>query len=298
MDRIDAMRVFIRIVERKSFVRAAGDLGLPASTATDAIRHLEQRLGTRLLERTTRQVRPTLDGEAYYRRCLDILAEIDEAESAFGGGVPRGLLRVNVLGAQARQIILPALAGFFDSYPEIELYLAEDDRFVDLVGEGIDCVVRAGQIGESDLVGRQIALLAEATVAAPGYVARHGLPQSPDALAGHVVVGFRSTASGGVLPLDFVVAGEVRTVALPARLMVSGAETLREAALRGFGIIQVPRYAVAADIAAGRLVDLMPDTPPVPMPIHVLYPRNRQMSLRVRVFIDWLVALYRQIGMA
>ena len=140
MDRIDAMRVFARVVERGSFVRAAEDLRMPASTATDAVKQLEARLGVRLLQRTTRQVRPTLDGEAYYRRCLSILDDIEEAESAFRGAQPRGLLRVDVQGIQARRFIVPALPGFFAAYPDLELFLGDGDRFVDLVREGIDRV--------------------------------------------------------------------------------------------------------------------------------------------------------------
>lgn len=292
MDRLAAMRIFARIVERGSFARAAEDLRLPASTATDAIKRLEDRLGARLLDRTTRRVRPTLDGEAYYRRCLVILAEIEEAESALTGGEPRGLLRVNVLGPHARRIIIPALPRFFALYPDLDLYLGEADRFVDLVREGIDCVVRAGHLEESDLVGRRIALLDEATAAAPTYLDRHGVPARWDALAGHHVVGFRSSSTGGVMPLEFTVDGRRRTVALPARLTVSGIDTLRAAALQGLGIIQVPRYSIAGDIREGRLVEFLSETPPEPTPVHVLYPRNRHLSPRVRAFVDWVTAEY------
>ncbi len=295
MDRFDAMRVFTRIVERQSFVRAAKDLGLPASTATDAVKQLERRLGVRLLDRTTRQVRPTPDGEAYYRRCLGILDDVEDAESALGGAEPQGLLRVNVLGSHARQIILPALPRFYERYPQIDLYLSEDDRFVDLLREGVDCVIRAGQPGESELVGRQIALLHETTVASPDYLARYGQPDRWDALEGHLVVGYYSSALGSVMPLEFVVDGEIRTVSLPARLMVSGTDTLLAAALKGLGIIQVPRYAVARHIQAGDLVEILPGTPPTAMPVHVLYPSSRHLSLRVRTFVDWIVDLYREI---
>lgn len=294
MDRIGAMRVFVRIVERQSFSRAAVDLGLPASTATDAVKMLEQRLGVRLLDRTTRAVRVTLDGEAYHRRCLSILAQIDEADSAFGGR-PRGLLRVSVLGPTARGVILPALPGFLASHPELDLHLNEADRFVDLVREGIDCVIRGGPLGESDLVGRQVALLPEVTLAAPDYLARHGTPHRWDALEGHLMIGFHSSARG-ILPLEFQVAGRLHHVTLPTRLVVEGAETMRTAALMGLGIVQLPRYSIAGQIAAGRLVELLTDTPPRPMPLHVLWPRDRQLSLRVRVFVDWVVTLFRDLG--
>jgi len=292
MDRIDSMRVFTRVVERRSFIRAAEDLDLPASTVTDAVKQLEARLKVRLLQRTTRHVRVTLDGEAYYRRCLSILADIEEAETAFSGSKPRGSLHVDVHGAQARRFIVPALPQFFSEYPDIQLYLSETDRYVDLVGEGIDCVLRSGTPKESDLVSRRIALLREVTVASPGYIARFGMPESWNELEGHRMVGFRSSATGGVLPLEFMVDGVAKSVTLPMTLSVGGGDTYRVAALAGLGLIQVPHYSVQQDLVDGTLVELLPDAPPAPTPVHVLYPRSRQLSQRVRVFIDWAARLY------
>ncbi|GBR00425.1 LysR family transcriptional regulator [Gluconacetobacter liquefaciens NRIC 0522] len=292
MDRIDTMRVFTRVVERSSFIRAAEDLGLPPSTVTDAIKALEARLKVRLLHRTTRQVRATLDGEAYYRRCLAILDDIEDAESAFSAPHPRGSLRVDVLGAQARRIIVPGLPHFFADYPDITLHLSETDRFIDLISEGVDCALRVGAPKDSTLIARRIALLPEVTVASPTYLHRFGTPQRWDRLDGHRMVGFHSSATGGVLPLEFMVAGTLRTVMLPSTLTVNGADTYKEAASQGLGLIQVPRYAVQQELAAGTLVDCLPDTPPSASPVHVLYPRNRQLTLRVRVFIDWVARQY------
>jgi DNA-binding transcriptional LysR family regulator len=144
MDRFDAMRVFSRVVERRSFTAAAEDTGLPRSTVTDAVKQLEARLGVRLLQRTTRHVSPTLDGEAYYQRCLTILSDIEDAEGAFAGAKPKGMLRVDVHGTLARHFVLPSLPSFLEAYPDIEFYMSEGDRLVDLVREGIDCVLRVG----------------------------------------------------------------------------------------------------------------------------------------------------------
>jgi DNA-binding transcriptional LysR family regulator len=292
MDRIESMRVFARVVERRSFIRAAEDLGLPASTVTDAVKELEARLKVRLLQRTTRQVRATLDGEAFYQRCLSILADIDEAESAFSGVRPKGLLHVDVHGIPARRLIVPALPQFFAQYPEIELFLSDADRYVDLVGEGVDCVVRTGIPKESDLAMRRVALLREVTVASPDYVTRFGMPRRWDDLQGHRMVGFRSSATGSVLPLEFVVVGVPKSVTLPMILSVSSGETYRVAALAGLGLIQVPHYSVQQDLEDGTLVEILPDTPPSSTPVHILYPRSRQLSPRVRVFIDWVSKLY------
>ncbi|MFP2923836.1 LysR family transcriptional regulator [Pyxidicoccus sp. 3LG] len=292
MDRLDVMRLFTRIVERHSFTAAAQDLEVPRSTATQVIKELEARLGVRLLQRTTRQVRPTLDGEAYYRRCVAILGEVEDADAAFSGARPRGQLRVDVHGTLARHFVLPSLPAFLAEYPDLKLHLGEGDRLVDLVREGIDCVLRVGDLQDSSMVGRRVALLPEVTCASPAYLARHGTPGRFNALAGHVAVGFVSSATGTTLPLEFMLDGAPRNVTLPATVTVAGAETYVAAARLGLGLIQVPRYHVEADLASGALVELLPETPPSPTPVSLLYPQGRQLSPRVRVFIEWLTRVF------
>ncbi|MFC4525530.1 LysR family transcriptional regulator [Dyella halodurans] len=290
MDKVDAMRLFARIVERRSFTLAAQDLALPRSTVTEVVKRLEARLGARLLERTTRQVRPTLDGEAYYQRCLAILAEIEEAEAAFTGAKPSGLLRIDVQGTLARHFMLPGLPAFLARYPGIELRIGEGDRYVDLVREGVDCVLRVGKPADSSMVGRQVALLEEATCASPAYLERHGMPRSPDDLEGHRMIGFVSSATGSVIPLEFQVNGALRQLTLPVTTSVVAAETYVAMARLGLGLIQVPRYRLQQDFANGTLVDVLPAFPPASSPVYLLYPQNRQLSPRVRVFVDWLAA--------
>jgi DNA-binding transcriptional LysR family regulator len=292
MDRFEAMRVFTRVVERRSFTLAAQDLGVPRSTVTDAVKQLETRLGVRLLERTTRHVGPTLDGEAYYRRCLTLIADLEDAEGAFGGAKPKGLLRVDVHGTLARHFVLPHLPAFLAEYPGIEFYLSEGDRLVDLVREGIDCVLRVGELQDSDMVARRVAMLEEVTCAAPDYIARFGMPSSLAALEGHRMVGFRSSATGTLLALEFTVDGALRHVTLPATISVNGAESLVAAGRMGLGLIQVPRYHVESDLKTGRLVAVLAAFAPSPTPVSLLYPRSRQLSPRVRVFIDWLVRIF------
>lgn len=288
MDRLDVMRLFTRIVERQSFTSAARDLELPRSTATQAIKALEQRLGARLLQRTTRHVRATLDGEAYYRRCVAILGEVEDAEAAFSDAKPRGLLRVDVHGTLARHFVLPALPAFLAEYPDLQLHIGEGDRLVDLVREGIDCVLRVGDLKDSAMVGRRVALLEEVTCASPEYLTRRGVPASVDDLEGHRAIGFMSSATGTTLPLEFTINGSLRRVVLPATVTVAAAETYVASAKLGLGLIQVPRYHVDADLAAGSLVEVLPDFPPSPTPVSLLYPHSRQLSPRVRVFIDWI----------
>jgi DNA-binding transcriptional LysR family regulator len=292
MDRIDAMRLFTRVVEQRSFTQAAQDLNLPRSTVTDAIKQLETRLQVRLLQRTTRHVSPTLDGEAYYQRCLTILADIEDAEMAFAGAKPRGLLRIDVHGTLARHFLMPELPDFLTQYPDIELFMSEGDRLVDPVREGIDCVVRVGKLKDSDMVARRLGELEEVTCAAPDYLQRFGTPHSISELEGHRMVGFRSSASGTLMPLEFTVAGQTRQVTLPCTVSVSAAESLVAAARMGLGIIQVPRYHLRDSLDNGSLLPLLPQFPSTPMPVSLLYPRNRQLSPRVRVFIDWFSKVF------
>ena len=177
MDRLDAMRAFIRIVERRSFTVAAKDIGVPRSTITQAIRHLEARLGVRLLQRTTRMVSPTLDGQAYYRRCIAIIDDVEDAEGAFGGTKPKGMLRIEVQGTLARHFLMPGLPDFFAQYPDIEITMSEGDRYVDIVREGVDCVLRFGALPDSDMVARRLGMLRRMTYASPDYLARRRGPQ-------------------------------------------------------------------------------------------------------------------------
>lgn len=289
MDKLDSMQLFTRVVELRSFTQAAQALNLKRSTVTDAIKQLETRLNIRLLQRTTRHVSPTLDGEAYYQRCLRILADVEDAEMAFAGAQPKGLLRVDVHGSMARHFLLPGLPDFLAQYPDIEFYMSEGDRLVDLVREGIDCVIRAGELKDSDMVARPLGALPEITCASPDYLQRFGIPETPEDLAGHRMIGFRSSATGGLLPLVFQDQGKTREILLPTSLSVNGAESMKEAARRGMGIIQVPHYGLLEDLAQGNLVQILTNFPAGTLPVSLLYPRNRQLSPRVRVFIDWMV---------
>ena len=292
MDRLSAMDVFARIVELRSFTKVAEDLGLPRSTITDAIKGLERRLGVSLLHRTTRVVRPTPDGEIYYRKCRSILSEIEDAESAFAGTLPKGKLRIEVHGILARHFLLPTLPDFLARYPDIEIHIGEGDRLVDLVREGVDCVLRVGEPIDSDLVGRKIADLDEVTCASPEYLARFGTPKSFNDLKDHKMVGFRSTATGNLMPLEFIQNGELRAITLPTTVTVNGADTLAHCGRLGLGIIQKPRYSAEDDLKNGRLIEVLKDMPPPTSPVSILYPKDRYLSPRIRVFVDWAVLAF------
>ena len=220
MDRFDSMRLLVRVVERQSFSAAASDLGLPRSSATTAIKQLEARLGVRLLQRTTRQVTPTLEGEIYYRRCKAILAEIEDAEAGLGGGEVRGLLRIDVHGPMARTFVLPSLPAFLARHPGLTLHIGEGDRFVDIVREGYDCVIRAGEIADSDLMVRRLGLAHEATFASPDYLARRGVPRTIDDLQGHEMIGFASSRNARVVISPSTGGGHVGPACISTKLPV------------------------------------------------------------------------------
>lgn len=296
MDRLDAMRLFTRVVDRRSFTQAAHDLGLPRSTATQAIQHLEERLSVRLLQRTTRTVRPTLDGEAYYRRCLAILDDVEDAEGAFRGAAPKGMLRIEVQGTLARHFLLPGLPQFLTRYPDVDVAMSESDRWVDVVREGVDCVLRYGALPDSDLVARTVATLRRITCASPDYLRRCGVPTTPDDLAGHHAVGLRSITTGALPAFDFVTAEGIVSVDLPAPLSVTGTESFLDGVLLGLGVAQMPVFHVERAIAEGRLVQVLADWPVPTAPVSVLYPRSRQLSPRVRLFIDWIVQRFAAAG--
>ena len=273
MDRFDAMRAFTRIVERRSFTRAADDLGLPRSSVTDAVKGLEARLGVRLLQRSTRHVSPTLDGEAYYRRCVNLISDLEDAEAGFTGVKPSGLVRIDVHGTQARHFLLPGLPRFLDAYPDIRLHIGEAHQALDMVREGFDCMLRAGELTvDSALIRRRLATLKRGTFASPAYISRFGMPASVDALEadGHHMVGFYAPDAPEVAPFNFLVDGKSRRQSLPSFITVTGPETNVASACMGLGLIQIPRYRAAAELGSGKLVEVLPQFPPSAMSsIHI-----------------------------
>lgn len=292
MDRLDAMRLFTRIVDLGSFTAAADDLSLPRATVTHTIKRLETRLGTQLLQRTTRRVQTTRDGEAYYQHCVRLLADMDAVEADFREATvqPRGRLRIDVPAQMARLWLIPALPAFFARYPLLELDIGTSDRFVDLLREGVDCVLRAGKLPDSNLVGRRVGTLAQSTVASAAYFRKQGVPQTlADLQHGHYAVNWASPTTHRSEPLEFMVGRKRRDVILPGHVTVSSVEAYLACCEAGLGIGQFPLYRLTEGIANGTLREVLTATPPPSLPVTVLYPAHRQMPARLRVFVDWLV---------
>lgn len=300
LDRLAAMRGFVRIVERRSFSRAAADLGLSPAMATLLVQQLEAHLGVTLLHRTTRRVSPTLDGAAYYERCVSWLAELDDIEGVFSQRrrQPRGRLRVDLPGSLGRALVIPALPGFCQRYPDLELVISADDRPVDVIGEGIDCVLRSGPLLDEGLATQPLGELVQVTCAGPAYLARQGSPTTLADLAEHQGVYYRSQRSGRRLPFEFVKDGELLCPELPGRLALSGADIYIGAALAGLGLVQAPLYHVAADLAAGRLCEVLPEQRPPGLPLAAVYPLASQTSPRVRAWVEWLQEVFAAVDPA
>lgn len=293
MDRLHAMRLFTRIVELGNFSRAAEQLGLNRAVATQGIKQLEAHLGVRLLARTTRQVTPTVDGEAYYQRCVRILADLDEAEAEFSqAGSPRGRIRVDVSSAMCRNVLLPALPDFAARHPLIRVEVSTSDRPIDLIREGVDCVLRVGELRDLPLVARRLGLLQQVTCASAAYLARFGPPLELADLETHRAVDYFA-ANGKCVPLAFTVDGLVLTRRLAASIALNNGDAYIAACIEGLGLIQVPARYVARQLAEGTLREVLPAYRPPALPLNVLYPPDRPLSARVRVFIDWLEVLFR-----
>lgn len=296
MDRIDAMHAFARVVETRSFTKAAETLHMSKTTVTQLVQQLEARLRVQLLNRTTRKVNVTADGAAYYERVVRLLADMDDAETSLSSASasPRGRLRVDVPSPLARFVLVPALPAFHARYPEIQIDMGVSDRMVDLIGENVDCVVRGGVITDPSLVARHVSDLALGVYAAPGYLASAGTPSHPRALdddAGHRIVGYVWSRTGKTFPYAMRRGDERIDVQGRYSFSFDDGNAYLEAGLTGLGILWLPTYMAQPYLARGELVPLFVDWRLDPMPMFVAFPPNRRVSAKLRVFIDWVVEL-------
>ncbi|VVN02313.1 HTH-type transcriptional regulator PgrR [Pseudomonas fluorescens] len=298
MDRFDAMQAFARVVEAGSFTKAADTLHMSKTTVTQLVQQLEARLRVKLLNRTTRKVNVTADGAVYYERVLRLLADMDDAETSLSGAssLPRGRLRVDVPSPLARLILVPALPDFYARYPDIQIDLGVSDRIVDLIDENVDCVVRGGELTDQSLMARKVADLPLGVFAAPSYLARVGTPAHPRDLedSAHRIVGFLWARTGKPVPYALYNHSERLQIKGRYALAVDDGNAYLAAGLAGLGVLWLPRYMSRDCEASGALVPLFQDWSLEPMPLYVAFPPNRHISLKLRVFIDWVVELMAQ----
>jgi LysR family transcriptional regulator for bpeEF and oprC len=296
MDRLQAMQVFTRVVDSNSFSRAADTLDMPRASVSTIIQNLEAFLGVRLLQRTTRRLNLTPDGAAYYERCVRILADIDETESLFheGSKKPRGRLRVDMPPSLGRLMLIPSLHEFRERYPDIELVLGMGDKPVDLIQEGVDCVLRVGTLQDSSLVARRIGVFQGVTCASPAYLERFGEPRTLEDLPSHSAVNYFSSRTGRVIDMDFMVNGKASEIKIPSTIAVNDAEAYLACGVDGYGLIQPARFMALPYLRSGQLREVLPQWKPQPMPISAVYPHNRHLSSKVRVFVEWVAEMFER----
>ncbi|MGB6241738.1 MAG: LysR substrate-binding domain-containing protein [Castellaniella sp.] len=298
MDRFDAMRAFVRVVETGSFTKAADTLHMSRTSVTQLVQQLEARLRVRLLNRTTRKVNVTADGAVYYERVLRLLADLEDAETSLSSAsaVARGRLRVDVPSPFASMVLVPALPAFHARYPDIQLHLGVSDRVVDLIDENVDCVIRGGEIDNLSLVARHVGDLQLGAYAAPAYLASAGAPAHPRELeeSRHRIVGFAGSRAGRVLAWTLHRAGESLTIQGRHDVVVDDGNAYIAAGLAGLGVLWLPTYMADMHSESGGLIPLFQDWRLDPMPMHIAFPPNRHVSAKLRVFMDWVIELMQQ----
>lgn len=295
MNKFLAMEVFVQVVDTGGFTRAAENMKLPKATVSTLIQSLEGSLSVKLLNRTTRHVSVTAEGAAFYERCMRILSEVREAEDCVSQtrGSPAGRLRIDAPTGLASEVIIPALPDFVERYPDIRLELGCSDRQVDLVEEGVDCAIRGGRrLTDSSLIARRVGTMHYTTCASPAYLKRHGRPMHPNDLVHHRCVNYFSARSGKMFDWYFKKDGEMIQVALSSHIALSDSYAYTAAGLAGLGIVQMADFLMAAMLKDGRLVSVLDDWTNEPLPIHVVYPQNRHLSAKVRVFVEWVAQLF------
>lgn len=301
MDQLAALRAFVRIVETGSFTKAAATLGTPKPTVSKLVQQLEAHLRTKLLSRTTRRLAVTSDGAAYYERAIRLLSDLEELDASVTASQarPKGRLRIDVSSSIAQEIIVPALGGFFARYPDIQLDIGTSDREADLVADNVDCVIRAGVIEDLSLIARRIAEMHMTTCASPAYLQAHGVPDHPRALErDHLMVGYLKRRLAEPHPFSFVRGTETLVVTGRYQAAVNESQTYLAAGLAGCGIIQAPYFMVRAHLESGAMRAVLPEWSVPTLPLHVVYPPNRHLSTRLRIFVDWTAALFATAELA
>lgn len=295
MDRFQSLLAFARVVEAGSFARAADRLDVSVSAVSRQVSDLESHLGVRLLNRTTRRLSMTESGQAFYERCVQLLADLEEAEEAVSASavVPRGTLRITASISFGAGYLAPAIAEFRERHPQLRFDIELSDRAVDLVDERIDLAIRIGDIGSQALIGRRIGTAQMVCCASPAYLARHPAPRTPADLASHACLTYEYSSEGNLWRFTDA-ARSVHEVKVSGTAHANNGAMLAALAVAGVGITLEPDFIVASDVRGGRLVRLLRDYAPPAISINAAYPSRRHLSAKVRAFIDFLAARFER----
>jgi len=285
----ETLRIFSTVATLQSFSRAAEQLGLPKARVSTAVQQLEARVGACLLHRTTRVVRLSEDGRQFLDRCRALLADAEQLALMFqpGSSALRGRLRVDLPTTLARDVLIPRLPEFLASHPGLELGLSTNDRLVDLLHEGFDCVLRVGRLADSGLVARPLGHLRMANAASPAYLRQLGTPSTLADLDHHRVVHYAGSLAPGDASWEYQDGSAWRVQAMRCSLVVNGTDAYQAACLAGLGLIQAPLHGLRAHFDAGRLIEVLPQHTAAPLPVALLVP-HRRTSRRVQAFMVWL----------
>ena len=287
----ESIRIFIEIVEAGSFIQAAENLRIHRPAVTKALQLLEQHCGTRLMQRTTRRIDLTPDGEAFYRRSKPLLAQADELlESISSERVLHGQLRVDMPIALAALLVIPRLPEFYSKYPDIEIVLSSSDRRRDMLRDGLDCILRVGELDDSDYVPHRMGNIKMTTCASPGYIALHGMPETLENLRDHQAINWVNSNSRRTMPWTFTTPEGPREITLSGKLVVDNSEAYVAAGLAGLGLVQGMNVFLKPYLDSGQLVEVLPGNPSPDRKLTLLYP-HRHLSHKVRVFTEWLERL-------
>jgi LysR family transcriptional regulator for bpeEF and oprC len=296
MDIVQQLRIFVAVVDNGSFARAADALRMGRPSVTNAVSALEASIGVRLLHRTTRRSSLTGEGELFYERATQILTDLAGAQNLFGGAgqTPKGRLRVDIPVALAKPFIIPRLPEFTERYPDIEIILGVSDQPVDLLAEGVDCVVRLGELSASSMISRVVAQVRMVSCAAPSYLEAHGMPHTIEDLAAHRAVTYFAGRGRHTIDWHLIKDGEERTIKMRPAILVNDSEAFVACAVAGLGMIQAPHAGVAEHLVTGRLVEVLPKAKTIPRPVSIMYPNRQYLAAQVRVFIDWISAIFKE----
>ena len=290
MDRLSEMEAFVRVVDLGGFTDAARKMGLSKSAVSKHVASLEDRLGARLLNRTTRRVSPTEIGLAFYDRAIRVLAEAEEADAMVSTmqDAPRGELRISAPFSFGIRALAPAVSDFLNRYPDISVHMVLDDRFVELVAEGFDLAIRIGDLPDSSMRARKLADTMVHLVASPAYIERMGMPATVQDLANHNLLHYSNLSSGNVWRLNGP-GGQERQIRAVGRLTINNGDALRLAAMEGLGLAMLPDFILGDALETGQLVEVLPEARRAPLGIYAVYPQGRFPQPKLRAFIDHMV---------
>jgi DNA-binding transcriptional LysR family regulator len=290
MENTETIKRFVRVAELSSFTQAADALGLPKASMSQAVQQLENKLGTQLLHRTTRKVQLTPDGQLFYERSKDVLAEIEDLTSLFqiDNASISGLIRIDMSTPIARNIVIPHLPEFLDSYPNLRIDLSSTDRRVDIIAEGFDCIVRTGVLADSGLIMRHLADMPQKNYASPAYIARRGEPFAIQDLCNHHLIHYHTNMAAKFDTFEYWDGQTYQRVAMQSRISVNNVDAYQAACVAGLGIMQAPLLGTTKLLAAGKLVEILDEFKAPAMPVSLLYPHRRNLPKRMRIFTDWL----------